>query len=96
MTSQFDKLLRDLAAKKMLDRIQLHEYDFTFSVRRLQMRYTFLGDKHSDPALTGMQCDPVRRPDGRCIVSTKMATALVVDEFGRRFVVPRRRLRLNR
>lgn len=95
MTSQFDKMLRDSAAKKMLDRIQLHEYDFTFTVRRL-MRYTFLGDKLSDPALTGMQCDPVRRPDDRCIVSTKMATALVVDEFGRRFVVPRRRLRLNR
>jgi hypothetical protein len=42
-----------------------------------------------------MQCDPVRRPDGKCVVSTKMATALVVDREGVRYVVARRMLRLN-
>jgi hypothetical protein len=58
-------------------------------------RYTYLGSKHTDPALIGLQCDPVKR-NGKCVVSTKMATALVVDEVGRRFVVARRRLRLNK
>lgn len=60
------------------------------------MRYTYLGDRQTDAALSGMQCDPVRRSDGKCIVSQKMATALVVDESGRRYVVLRRRLRVNR
>lgn len=58
------------------------------------MRYTYLGDKLS--TLTGMQCDPVRRPDGKCIVSVKMATALVIDAQGNKYVVLRRKLRLNR
>ena len=57
------------------------------------MRYTYLGDKLSN--LAGMQCDPVRRNDGKCIVSVKMATALVVDGSGKRSVVLRRKLRLN-
>jgi hypothetical protein len=60
------------------------------------MRYTYLGDRHTRDDLKGMQCDPVRRGDGRCIVSVRMATALVVDRSGRRHVVARRRLRLNR
>lgn len=59
------------------------------------MRYTFLGDKMTRFELRGMQCDPVRRPDGRCIVNVRMATALVFDADGTRYVVPRRRLRLN-
>lgn len=59
------------------------------------MRYTYLGDKLTDPALVGMQCDPVRRADGKCIVG-KLATMLVVDEQGRRYVVLRRRVRVNR
>ena len=59
------------------------------------MRYIYLGDKQTDLALIGMPCDPVRRPDGKCIVSVKMATALVIDERGQRHVVLRRRLRLN-
>ena len=59
------------------------------------MRYTYLGDHLTAPVLIGMQCDPVRRADGKCIVSVKMATALVVDSAGRRHVVKRRRLRLN-
>lgn len=60
------------------------------------MRYTYLGDKLTDTALHGMQCDPVRRPDGKCIISVKMATALVVDETGSKHVVLRRRLRVNK
>lgn len=59
------------------------------------MRYTYLGNKMTDPALVGMQCDPVRRPDGKCIIGQKMATALVVDANGQRHVVLRRRLRVN-
>ena len=59
------------------------------------MRYTYLGDDLTDEILIRMQCDPVRRKNGKCIVSNKMATALVVDENGKRYVVKRRRLRLN-
>lgn len=59
------------------------------------MRYTYLGDKLTGGALRGMQCDPVLRDDGKCVVSVKMATALVVDETGTRHVVLRRRLRVN-
>jgi len=59
------------------------------------MRYTYLGDALTAPALVGMQCDPVRRADGRCVLSVPMATALVVDARGRRYVVKRRRSRVN-
>lgn len=59
------------------------------------MRYTYLGDKWTRKELINMQCDPVRRADGKCIVSVKMATALVVDADGNKYVVMRRRLRLN-
>lgn len=59
------------------------------------MRYLYLGDRMTPAALVGMACDPVRRPDGRCVVSTRMATALVVDAAGRRHVIKRRRLRLT-
>jgi hypothetical protein len=59
------------------------------------MRYVYLGNKLTDPALVGMLCDPVRRPDGKCIISTKMATALVKDANGKRYVVYRRALRLT-
>lgn len=58
------------------------------------MRYPYLGDKQS--ALKGMECDPVLSPRGKCVVSVKMATALVVDAQGKRHVVLRRRLRLIR
>jgi hypothetical protein len=60
------------------------------------MRYTYIGGKDTDAVLKGMQCDPVRRPDGKCIINKKMATALVIDGKGRKFVVLRRRLRLNK
>lgn len=59
-------------------------------------RYTYLGDRGTREALVGMQCDPVRRPDGKCVLSTRMATALVVDSDGVMHVVARRQLRLNR
>lgn len=59
------------------------------------MRYTYKGDKLTDDNLRGMQCDPVRRADGKCVVSQKMASALVEDANGKRFVVMRRFLRLN-
>ena len=59
------------------------------------MRYIYLGTPHTHPDLAGMPCDPVRRPDGCCIVSTKMATALVIDVHGKYHVVARRRLRLT-
>lgn len=62
----------------------------------MPMRYTYHGNKDTDPAIIGMQCDPVRRDDGKCVVSVKMATALVVDQAGNRHVVLRRRLRLNK
>jgi hypothetical protein len=60
------------------------------------MRYTYLGDRLTRPDLIGMQCDPVRDLRGKCIISVKMATALVIDSQGKRHVVLRRRLRLNK
>lgn len=59
------------------------------------MRYTYLGDKLTDSHLIGMQCDPVRRKDGKCVVNQQMGHALVVDAHGNRYNVLRRRLRLN-
>lgn len=57
-------------------------------------RYTYVGDKITAPALVGMQCDPVRRPDGKCVVSLPIkngvALALVVDAEGNKNVVLRR------
>ncbi len=60
------------------------------------MRYTFLGDRATRPELRGMQCDPILDERGKCIVSVKFATAAVRDAEGRFYVVPRRRLRLNK
>lgn len=59
------------------------------------MRYTYLGDKWTNKTLIGLQCNPVLRQDGKCIVSIQMATALVKDKNGNQYVVARRRLRLN-
>ena len=59
------------------------------------MRYTYLGDRFTRKDLIGIQCNPVRRPDGKCIVSVKMASALVQGPGGDKHVVARRRLRLN-
>lgn len=59
------------------------------------MRYTYRGDKLTDPKLKGCQCDPVLRRDGKCITS-KLATMLVVFDDGTQAVVMRRQLRINR
>jgi hypothetical protein len=59
------------------------------------MRYTYKGDRQTRPELVGMQCNPVRDKRGKCIISQKMATALVIDEYGQKHVVLRRRLRLH-
>ena len=58
------------------------------------LRYIYLGDRLTDPFLHHMPCDPVRNERGKCIVARRMATALVVNAEGRKFVVLRRRLRL--
>lgn len=59
------------------------------------MRYVYLGDRLTERTLVGKSCDPVRRADGKCVLSTRMATALVVFADGERHVVLRRRLRLT-
>ena len=59
------------------------------------MRYTYLGDCQTRADLRGVQCDPVKRADGKCIVGRRMGTALVQTANGERHVVLRRRLRLN-
>ncbi len=59
------------------------------------MRYTYRGDRLTDPTLRGMQCDPVRRPDGKCIRG-KNGNMLVIDGQGRRWVVLARQLRVNK
>jgi hypothetical protein len=56
------------------------------------MRYTYLGDKLTAPKWKGQPCDPVRRPDGKCIVGR--GKALVQFANGERCIVIRRRLRL--
>lgn len=56
-------------------------------------RYTYLGDRWTAPELRGMQCDAVRDQRGKCTVGR--SKALVVTPDGRRYVVNRRRLRLN-
>lgn len=58
------------------------------------MRYTYLGDKLTT-SLVGMQCEPVMRADGKCIIGCKPRNQLVVDENGKKHVVLARRLRLN-
>lgn len=59
------------------------------------MRYTYRGDRLTTAALRGLQCDPVRRPDGKCIRG-KNGNMLVIDAHGRRHVVPGRQLRVNK
>lgn len=58
-------------------------------------RYVYLGDRLTRQELRGALCDPVRRPDGKCVVSTRMAAALVRFADGTQAVVARRRLRLT-
>jgi hypothetical protein len=58
------------------------------------VRYTYRGDRFTDPALKGQPCDPVRRPDGRCVTGGRLATMLVQFSGGRLVVVLRRQLRI--
>ena len=58
------------------------------------MRYLYLGDRLTDAKWKGRQCDPVLRPDGKCITS-KLGTMLVAWEDGSLGVVLRRQLRKN-
>jgi hypothetical protein len=64
-----------------------------YQPRRRHLRYVYLGDAHTRMDLRGRECDPLRREDGKCIVSTPMASALVIFATGERHVVSRRRLR---
>ncbi len=60
--------------------------------KEFDMRYTYLGDRLS--AKSGMQCDAVRRSDGKCIRSRK--AAMLVTDGEKRYVVLARRLRINK
>lgn len=55
------------------------------------MDYTYRGDRLTDPALKGMLCSAVRRPDGKCIRGR--GNMLVESANGRRYVVLARQLR---
>lgn len=57
------------------------------------MRYVYLGDAWTAPALVGAPCDPVRRPDGKCVVGGSKQLVRFAD--GTEHVVLRRRLRRN-
>ena len=57
------------------------------------MRYTYKGDRLTDNLLKGMQCDPVRRPDGKCMRS-RLSTMLVTDGY-KGYIVLARQLRIN-
>lgn len=58
------------------------------------MRYTYLGDRHTDSSLIGMQCDPIKRPNGKCIRSKK--STMLVTDGNIKYVVLARRLRINK
>ena len=45
---------------------------------------------------SGMACAPIRRDDGKCVLSTKFATQLVRFADGTVQTVARRRLRINK
>jgi hypothetical protein len=55
------------------------------------MRYVYLGDAHTRAELVGAACDPVLRPDGKCIVGGSKQLVRFAD--GAEHVVLRRRLR---
>jgi hypothetical protein len=57
------------------------------------VRYVYLGDRMTAERWRGQECDPVRRPDGRCVA--RRGTALVLFADGSRIAVNRRRLRLT-
>lgn len=65
----------------------------TPEVRGERVRYLYLGTRDTDPALKGQPCDPVRRPDGKCIVGRGNQLVRFADGSVR--VVVRRRLRVG-
>lgn len=56
-------------------------------------RYVYLGGMLTDPRLVGALCDPVRRPDGKCVVGGSNQLVRFTD--GTEHVVLRRRLRVR-
>lgn len=58
------------------------------------MRYVYLGDRLTDPALIGQPCDPILRADGKCLVGRKPRNQAVRFWDGREVVVLARRLRV--
>lgn len=58
-------------------------------------RYIYLGDRLTCPTLKGQPCDPVRRPDGKCIVGRGSQLVIFAGESSPRVVI-RRRLRVVR
>jgi hypothetical protein len=59
------------------------------------VRYTYRGDRLTDLKFKGMQCDPVRQRDGKC-VRGRNGSMLVVDANGTEHVVIGRMLRINK
>ena len=57
-------------------------------------RYRYLGDRLTDAALVGRQCEPVRRPDGKCVVGRGAGLVTFEGETVPRVVI-RRRLRVQ-
>ena len=55
-------------------------------------RYTYLGDRMTDPALVGRRCTAVLRADDKCILG-RSAMLVLFDGEGAPRVVQRRRLR---
>ncbi|HDY67500.1 MAG TPA: hypothetical protein ENH85_06900 [Candidatus Scalindua sp.] len=58
------------------------------------MRYTYIGDRFTAPEIKRMQCDPVRREDGKCRRS-RMGTMLVTDG-SKNYIIIARLLRINK
>lgn len=69
-------------------------YRYTYLGTRTERTFADLGFPGAVDR-SGQHCDPVRRPDGKCVVSTAFSSALVVFADGTRAVVSRRLLRLN-
>jgi len=69
------------------------------SARRAPMaaKYVYLGAKGTDPKWVGQPCNPVLRPDGKCIVGRQGGprNQLVRFNCGTEVVVSARRLRLT-
>lgn len=59
-------------------------------------RYVYVGDRLTDPRYIRQPCDPVLRPDGKCIVGRKPRNQLVRFADGNEVVVLGRRLRLTK